>query len=43
MPNVNALDITWTLPADYAIPDDGTTAKMTCNAATADDDMVTVY
>jgi hypothetical protein len=35
IPYTNALDITWTLPAGYDIPNDGTTATMTCAASDA--------
>jgi len=30
IPGLNAMDITWKLPANYNIPNDGTTATMTC-------------
>lgn len=30
--NINALELTWTLPSGYDIPNDGTTATMTCNS-----------
>jgi hypothetical protein len=28
--NTNAVELTWTLPASYDVPDDGTSATMTC-------------
>lgn len=37
------MDITWTLPAGYDIPNDGTTATMTCRATDATGDKFMVW
>ena len=31
--NINAIELTWTLPAKYNIPNDGTTADLVCKSA----------